>query len=332
MLLEKPIATNLPDCLALLEAEQRCKNRIFVAHGLRYAPFFRRIKEIVKARTYGAVRNVTIMENVGHWHFAHSYVRGNWRRAELCAPIILTKCSHDLDIIPWLVNEPVTAVSSLGSLDYFRRERAPQEAADRCVDCSLRDSCRYSATRFYLQEGTAGWPFETILPPPDSLEARRDAITTGPYGRCVWRSDNDVCDNQVVLLEFESGIHATLGMYALTADNTRKVSVLLEDAEITGDLYRRRLRVSPFTGMPYELDEREMDLPEVEDRHGGGDLGLLRALSDHLTQGTQSEIMSSLQASVLSHVLAFLAEDSRVAGGARLPVSYAFVPEPLVGR
>ena len=42
VLLEKPIATNLPDCLALLEAEQRCKNRIFVAHGLRYAPFFRR--------------------------------------------------------------------------------------------------------------------------------------------------------------------------------------------------------------------------------------------------------------------------------------------------
>lgn len=331
VLLEKPIATTLPDCLALLEAERRCRNRIFVTHGLRYAPFFRRIREILRAGTYGAVRHVSVMENVGHWHFAHSYVRGNWRRVDLCAPIILTKCSHDLDIIPWLVGDRVTAVSSVGSLAYFRPANAPEGAARRCVDCGLQDTCRYSATRFYLRD-EGGWPFETIVPPPDSLEARRAAITAGPYGRCVWHSDNDVCDNQTVTLEFASGTHATLGMYALTADTTRKVTVLLDDAEITGDLYRRRLLVSPFTGLPYELDEREVELPEVEDRHGGGDLGLLRALSDHLLRGTETEIVSSLQASVLSHVLAFLAEDSRVAGGVRLPVSYAFVPEPLMGE
>jgi len=330
VLLEKPIATTLPDCLALLEAERQCRNRIFVAHVLRYAPFIRRIKALVSSREYGAVRHVAIMENVGHWHFAHSYVRGNWRRADLCAPIILTKCSHDLDIIPWLVDDRVTAVSSVGSLAFFRSENAPDGAAERCVECALRDTCRYSATRFYLRD-EAGWPYETIVPPPDSLDARREAIATGPYGRCVWRSDNDVCDNQTVLLEFASGIHATLGLHALTADNTRKVTVLLDDAEITGDLYRRRLRISPFTGVPYELDEREVDLPEVEDRHGGGDLGLLRALSEHLADGTHAEIMSSLQTSVLSHVLAFLAEDSRVGGGVRLPVSDAFVPERLVG-
>jgi hypothetical protein len=330
VLLEKPIATNLPDCLALLAAERRCRNRIFVAHGLRYAPFFRRIRDILRAGTYGAVRHVSVMENIGHWHFAHSYVRGNWRRADLCAPIILTKCSHDLDIIPWLVGERVAAVSSVGSLAYFRPENAPDGAATRCVDCARQDTCRYSATRFYLREET-GWPFETIVPPPDSPEARREAIATGPYGGCVWHGDNDVCDNQTVTLEFESGMHATLGMYALTADNTRKVTVLLDDAEITGDLYRRRLRVSPFTGLPHELEEWELELPEVEDRHGGGDLGLLRALSDHLRNGTETEIVSSLESSVLSHVLAFLAEDSRVAGGARLPVSYAFVPEPLMG-
>jgi len=330
VLLEKPIATTLPDCLSMLEVERRSRNRIFVAHGLRYAPFFRRIKDIVRAGTYGAVRHVTMMENVGHWHFAHSYVRGNWRRADLCAPIILTKCSHDLDIIPWLVGDRVIAVSSVGSLAYFRPECAPDQAAERCVDCALRESCRYSAPRFYLRDDT-GWPFETIVQPPDSLEARRAAIATGPYGRCVWHCDNDVCDQQTVVLEFASGSHATLSLLALTADNTRKVTVLLDDAEITGDLYRRHLRVSPFTGVPYELDEREEPLPEAEDRHGGGDLALLHALSEHLARGTHGEIMTSLRASVLSHVLAFLAEDSRTAGGVRLPVSDAFVPEPLVG-
>ncbi len=329
VLLEKPIATTLQDCLALVAAERRCRNRIFVAHGLRYSPFFRRIKQIVDSGEYGAVRHLAIRENVGHWHFAHSYVRGNWRRAADCAPIILTKCSHDLDIASWLVPERVVAVSSVGGLSYFRPENAPEGAAARCVDCRLESTCRYSASRFYLRDD-AGWPFDTIVAPPDSREARREAVVTGPYGRCVWHCDNDVCDNQTVVLEFDSGLHATVGLYALTADTTRKVTILLDEAEITGDLYRERLRVSRFTGEPGRLDERELDLPTAEDRHGGGDLGLLKALGEHLRSGAHKEIVSSLASSVQSHVLAFLAEDSRAAGGARLPVSDAFVPEPFM--
>jgi predicted dehydrogenase len=41
VLLEKPIATSLPDCLALLDVQHTYRNRIFVAHVLRYSPFFR---------------------------------------------------------------------------------------------------------------------------------------------------------------------------------------------------------------------------------------------------------------------------------------------------
>src|SRR5690606_36230416 len=36
ILLEKPIATSLPDCLALLDVQHTHRNRIFVAHVLRY--------------------------------------------------------------------------------------------------------------------------------------------------------------------------------------------------------------------------------------------------------------------------------------------------------
>ena len=98
VLLEKPIATSLPDCLALLDVQQTHRNRIFVAHVLRYSPFFRTLKDIVASRRYGLVRNIRLTENVGHWHFAHSYVRGNWRRREDTAPIVLPQ-SFTLAII-----------------------------------------------------------------------------------------------------------------------------------------------------------------------------------------------------------------------------------------
>ena len=327
VLLEKPIATSMPDTLALLDVQQTHRNRIFVAHVLRYAPFFRAVKEIVASRRYGLVRNIRMTENVGHWHFAHSYVRGNWRRREETAPIVLTKSSHDLDLIAWLMEEDRPAfVSSFGSLEYFTEKNAPEGAAERCVDCPLQDTCRYSATRFYVHD-EPGWPYDVVAPvaPEDGVvEARRRGVETGQYGRCVWRNDNDVCDNQTVSVVFESGVHARFGLYGLTADNTRRITVLMDDAELVGDLHRGQLTIYPFTGRKDDLRPEPVDIPAAEDHHGGGDLALLETLYDHLTTGNQEEVMTSLHSSIASHVLAFLAEESRTQGGSPLPVPAIF--------
>jgi hypothetical protein len=321
VLLEKPIATSLPDCLALLDVQKTYENRIFVAHVLRYSPFFRAIKQIVASREFGLVRNIRLVENVGHWHFAHSYVRGNWRRRDDSAPIVLTKASHDLDIIAWLLDMDRPAfVSSFGSLEYFNGANAPPEAADRCVDCPLQDTCLYSATRFYVHD-EPGWPYDVLGP---DAAGRRHAVETGRYGRCVWKSDNDVCDNQVVNIQFESGVHASFGLYGLTSDNTRRISVLMDRAELVGDLRHGELRLHEFTGRQNDVATREIPIPVAEDHHGGGDLALLRTLHEHLTTGAHQEVMTSLESSIASHVLAFLADESRTQAGSPLPVPAIF--------
>lgn len=319
VLLEKPIATNLPDCLALLDLQQTHGNRVFVAHVLRYAPFFRRAKELIDSGRLGAVRHIALDENVGHWHFAHSYVRGNWRRSDTSAPIILTKSSHDLDILYWLMGQRVASVASYGSLGYFVPAKAPEGATDRCVECPHQDRCLYSATSFYLNDRQE-WPYDVVAPGATTIEERRRAIEVGPYGRCVWRCDNDVCDDQSVTLEFESGVVATFGLHATTADNTRKLTILFERGELTGDLKRGRLALSHFTGRKDELRTEELPLPTAGDAHGGGDLELLRTLYRHLTTGEHAAIMTSLATSLPSHVLAFLAEESRLSGGRKIEV------------
>ncbi|HET7274273.1 MAG TPA: Gfo/Idh/MocA family oxidoreductase, partial [Longimicrobiaceae bacterium] len=253
-----------------------------------------------------------------------------WRCAASCAPIILTKSSHDLDIIHWLLGQTAVSVASYGNLGYFRRENAPPEAADRCVDCPLQETCLYSATRFY-RHSKEGWPFEVIAPPPDTLADRVRAIEEGPYGRCVWRNDNDVCDNQTVILEFESGIHATFGLQGLTADNTRKITILFDKGELTGDLHQSRITISHFTGEKDHLEIEEVPLPDTGDSHGGGDLHLLYALHSYLTRGEHSEVVTSLRSSIPSHVLAFLAEDSRTKDNVKLPVPDVLLPSAVAG-
>lgn len=44
----------------------------------RYTPHTRKIKELVAQKAIGEVINIQRVEPVGSWHFAHSYVRGNW--------------------------------------------------------------------------------------------------------------------------------------------------------------------------------------------------------------------------------------------------------------
>ncbi|HUH13054.1 MAG TPA: Gfo/Idh/MocA family oxidoreductase, partial [Longimicrobiales bacterium] len=327
ILLEKPIATTLPDCLALVDVQHTYKNQIFVAHVLRYSPFFRAVKEIVDSGRLGAIRNIELHENIGHWHFAHSYVRGNWGREATSGPIILTKSSHDLDILHWVVGERVEAVVSYGGLEFFREENAPPEAAERCVACPLQDTCTYSATRLYLNERDE-WPFNVVAPPPDSPEARRREIETGPYGRCVWKCDNDVCDDQIVLLRFASGIEATLGLHALTDENTRTLRILFHGAELTGNLVRGELSIAHFTGRPGVQEVEEVPLPALG-HHGGGDLRLLHLLHEHLTEGKHAGLVTSLESSLPSHALAFLAEQSRKEGSVQVPVPEVFSPRAI---
>ena len=45
--------------------------------------------------------------------------------------------------------------------------------------------------------GHTSWPVGTLVDGIPDLENVTDAIVHGPYGRCVYESDNDVCDNQV---------------------------------------------------------------------------------------------------------------------------------------
>jgi hypothetical protein len=328
VLLEKPVATNLADCMSLVEVEQRSGTRIFVAHVLRYSPFFRAVKRIIDGGRMGTIRSIRLSESVGHWHFAHSYVRGNWSRVDSSGPVILTKSSHDLDLLCWLVGRPVKSVASYGSLSYFTRENAPEAAADRCVECTLTDTCRYSAVRFYLNDLPI-WPFDVIAPRPDTREGREGALLDGRYGRCVWKCDNDVCDNQTVILDFDGGLQAVLDVQALTTNNTRTLRILFDAGELIGDVRKGELVLSHFTGA---LDRDEMEtipLPPGGDPHGGGDLALLLALGEHLTTGAHVELMTSLQASIAGHVLAFLAEESRQRYNVKLPVSATLIPRQL---
>lgn len=78
ILLEKPISPSVRECLDLQRRAEEKGTQIMVCHVMRYTKFYRKLKELIDSGVIGDVVHVTHTENVAYWHYAHSYVRGNW--------------------------------------------------------------------------------------------------------------------------------------------------------------------------------------------------------------------------------------------------------------
>jgi len=114
LLLEKPIAPTWEEVARVAEAKARTGRMVAVAHVLRYTPYAQTLKGLLGEGAIGEPVSVQHLEPVGHWHYAHSFVRGNWRREEESSPFLLAKAVHDLD---WLLFVLPGEVCCLGRCD-----------------------------------------------------------------------------------------------------------------------------------------------------------------------------------------------------------------------
>lgn len=152
ILLEKPITSQKAECYELLDAQGKYGGKVIVCHVLRYAPAFIKAAELIDEGRIGKLVAIQALEQVNYWHQAHSYVRGNWRRVEDTAPMIIAKCCHDLDLLQYYARSKCKSVSSVGDLVFFKSENASKGSAKRCLDCQFKDSCAYSAKRIYIDD------------------------------------------------------------------------------------------------------------------------------------------------------------------------------------
>lgn len=219
ILCEKPLALSLSDCLAAYSSitaqhepstsdDNNNKNQkkiIFsIGHVLRYSPHNTLLRNLLhEENAIGDIVSLEHTEPVGYWHFAHSYVRGNWRRATPAGDgSLLTKSCHDVDFVLWLLCSPPPsasradgdgdedgdgdgydrklrakphhprAITSTGHLAQFRRRQKPVRAGDatNCLSCpaEVERGCLYSALRIYrdmhLARGCLGWPVDVVCP------------------------------------------------------------------------------------------------------------------------------------------------------------------------
>ncbi|MEG1312243.1 MAG: Gfo/Idh/MocA family oxidoreductase [Romboutsia sp.] len=308
VLLEKPMSNKLEDIVKLGELSKQYPEQIFmICHVLRYTPFFAELKRIVESKELGNLVSIQHNENIGYWHFAHSFTRGNWRNSDETSPLILAKSCHDMDILLWLAGKSCTNVSAFGHLTHMKDKSFKDGMADRCLDCNVEEGCPYSAKKAYLSEKPI---FPKVVHPKPTDENLVDALRTGPYGRCVYKCDNNVVDHMVTILEFEDDITATFNLSAFTEECNRTIKLMFTHGEVGGNHVKNEIEIKKFK--QYGEDESIIINPEeIEGGHGGGDYGLMKDFVD-LVAGNGGEARTSAVKSVESHIMAFAAEHARL--------------------
>ena len=312
LLLEKPISNTLQEVNEVEKTAARLGRKVILGHVLRYTPFYRKIKELLEEGAVGRILNLEAAEHVSCYHMAHAYVRGHWRRKEDSSPIILAKCSHDMDLIHWLTGKKCLAVSSVGSLDFFTRENMPEGAPQRCADgCPAADTCPYHAQTFYLSR-IPDWPTKNMHPTP-TVENIREILDTTRYGVCVFRQDNDVVDHQQVQLLMEDHVTVSFSLNAFHTRGTRTIRIGGTKGELWGDMNDKKVYLQPHGGdvTCYEIDA-------VSAGHGGGDAGLVKDMLAYFRGEPCSSSITTLEDSTESHYMAFAAEESRILGGQQI--------------
>lgn len=175
---------------------------------------------------------------------------------------------------------------------------------NRCLDCKVEKNCPYSAKKLYLGEKPV---FTSVVHPNPTKENLERALREGPYGRCVYRCDNNVVDHMVTILDFDNEVTATFNLSAFTKDIHRTIKLMFTEGEVGGNDIKNIIEIKKFVS-----DEIETIIPQkVEGGHLGGDIGIMRDFIKAIREENINTRTSALR-SIESHIMAFAAEESRL--------------------
>ena len=199
---EKPLATSIEDCREIYEAHQKSGKLFATGFVLRYAPIYRKAKELLDSGKLGKLIAIDGSENIPPQH--GGYIMCNWRRlTRFAGPHILEKCTHDLDLLNWFCGSLPSKVASFGGLNFFIPEN--QKLADK-----------YGADYFTAWDD----PHRVASP---------------------FTSDKDLKDNEVSIMQYRNGIRVQFQCTMSNAIPERRMSFSCSEGNIIAELYSGKL-------------------------------------------------------------------------------------------
>lgn len=303
--LEKPLAATLDDHHRLMATQRRTGARVALGFVLRHTPFFRALKELVVSGRLGRLLVVQAVEHMDAFMSADVYLRG-WRAyRRIAGPLLLEKCSHDIDIINWLVDAPCETVTAFSDQTVFVAD--PSRPA-RCPEC--RDAaCPYRAV--------GGLDDRTLAATGRALHLAGDGDA------CVYNRGQDIADHTTLLARYGGGVHVSFNVTMGVPRGTRRIQIIGSRGSVTGCVEEdvlvfqsMRAGASPETTHPAAA---------MTGSHYGGDAALATEFVA-LCRGAAAGSCAGIAEGYESGLVCLAAEESAQRGQ---PVTLASLRSPL---
>jgi predicted dehydrogenase len=273
---EKPLATTIEECQAIVEAHNRSGLQLAMGFCMRYALLYRRAKEILDSGHLGRVISIDANENINPGHGA--YIMTNWRRDKQHAgPHILEKCSHDLDILNWLTGSIPRRVAAFGGNDFF----VPQN--------------------------------HHLLQKAESFNRLRSCWDPGTD---PFTSEKTIEDNIVAIIEYFNGARAQFQATMCNTMPERRMYLNCTEGNMVLDQYSSYLRYQSLGDSEPQnepLDEyHDAHLEGYKKVHSDGDRSIMKDLADTIRSGIASQCSS--REGMLGSVTGIMIDRARMAG------------------
>ncbi len=164
------------------------------------------------------------------------------------------------------------------------------------------------------------WPVKPMYlgQPEESLgdysnEAKISILSRSSYGRCVYKCDNDVVDHQIVNIEFENGVTASLTMHGFSDREGRTLRIDGTKGTLIGefgDSYQQIIIRDHYSHSEETIFKK--NLSSDLSGHGGGDFILISKFIEALLDPNNPQPLTNARESIESHLMAFAADESRL--------------------
>lgn len=287
---EKPLATTIDNAAAIVDAWTASGRILHIGYVLRYAPFYRAIRQVISAGALGSIRVVTTSEHLDLAHGA-SFMRRWHSQSANSGGLLVHKCCHDLDLICWLFETKPRRVSSFGGRNTFVRD----PPSPSCSQCGERWECPYVDTGMHESRT----PAEAANPSAFGLD------------RCVFDAQNDIVDNQIVSFEMASGARGSHYLAVQGRRTERRIAIVGDAGRLDG-LFEDGKFTIEFSDLERETFHWSAGTAGTGP-HGGGDVRLVQEFLD-VCLGRQPPPLSTPEDALSGLVFAFAAELSRTTG------------------
>jgi len=272
---EKPMTIDDVKCRAIMDAVKRTGRKVRVTFNYRWTPGATMVRKMLQEGIIGDVLHVD-MEYLLNTSHGADYFRRWHRNKEKSGGLMVHKATHHFDLINWWLDAVPETVFGMGRLAFYGRENAEARG----------ESVHYDR---YTGHAISGDPFAMVLDDDETLkELYLDAEKHDGYRRDqnVFGEGISIEDSMSVMVRYRTG---TVLNYSLNAYlpregfhvvfngakgrleyNEAHASHIIKgqgDEELGREAsWKSRCVVHPMFGTAYEVE-----VPEAEGGHGGGD-------------------------------------------------------------